>query len=64
LEIALALVEEHHKEISDEPRRVMLNVFQLLPPRLRAVGGIPPEAVVGDLLRWASSRQVHSLTIN
>jgi putative thioredoxin len=31
LEIALALVEEHHKETSDEARRVMVNIFQLLP---------------------------------
>lgn len=31
LELALAIVEEHRKEVSDEARRVMLNIFQLLP---------------------------------
>ena len=32
LGLALALVEERSKSLGDEPRRLMLNVFQLLPP--------------------------------
>lgn len=32
LALCLALVEERHKEISDQARLVMLNVFQVLPP--------------------------------
>ena len=32
LELALGLVEYHSKALGDEPRRLMLNVFQLLPP--------------------------------
>ncbi|MFO0950666.1 MAG: tetratricopeptide repeat protein [Isosphaeraceae bacterium] len=31
LELALALVEEHRKEVSETARQVMVNVFQLLP---------------------------------
>jgi putative thioredoxin len=32
LELALGVVEDEHGETRDEARRVMLNVFQLLPP--------------------------------
>jgi putative thioredoxin len=31
LALCLALVEEHHKDVSDPARLVMLNIFQLLP---------------------------------
>jgi putative thioredoxin len=32
LALCLALVEEHHKDVSERARQVMLNIFQLLPP--------------------------------
>jgi putative thioredoxin len=32
LELALALVEEHRKDLGEDARKLMVNVFQLLPP--------------------------------